>query len=88
MDINFGEQRLFEVLLDQAHFDRACEIASQRALKEFGVDEFGHSDLVPGWERMTSCIEIMFASYMKHGCNHVYRFCAEAINNSEPEEDQ
>jgi len=58
----------------EANFDRACDEVHQYAIWYFGIDEDGHSNKLPDWER--NCrIEIEFtkyiSSYTRVGSTHV-----------------
>lgn len=66
-----------------ANFDRACDSAFRLAVGSFGIDEDGHSDRIPEWERSTCSIYLTFESYRRIGVDHLYIFFAEAIQNEE-----
>jgi len=66
------------VRMAEASFDRACDEAYRLAVRKFGVDDCGHSDMVEGWEMSTCCIALSFTSYDRTSSEHVYVFSAHA----------
>jgi len=60
-------------------FDYACSKAIENALRDFGIDENGHSDKVKGYERSEHNIHVELKGYKAEGCHvgrwtHIYSF--------------
>jgi hypothetical protein len=73
---------------NESNFDRACESAWRRAIDTFGIDEFGHSIKVKGFQRSTDYIVTEFKTY-KHTasmCGHTYDYIFEAYVASNRED--
>ena len=59
-------------------FDGACRSAGLLARNLFGIDEYGNTEIVDGYERSRCSMNIKFVSYMQVsgmvGQNHFYEF--------------
>lgn len=71
----------------ESNFDRACDAAYNIALSMFGIDDYGHSNNVEGFQRSTDVIVVEFKSYKCVGSmvghEHQYMFKAWVERNSE-----
>jgi hypothetical protein len=74
-------ERNVEVHRSESSFDRACDEAYQFAVRAFGIDQDGHTSIVPGWERSQCEIELTFTKYTRTNNSHTYQFRAKAIKN-------
>lgn len=62
-----GERVPISVWTKVPNFDRACGVARQMALREFGVDDDGHLTKVYGSDRSTDCALVRFLSFTSSG---------------------
>ena len=75
----FGESFEIPIVRDEANFDRACDSARQYAFRVFEIDENGHTEKFPSWQRNLNCIEVKFVSYVCAGHEHCYVFEIKAV---------
>lgn len=73
----------FHVFRTEANFDKACELAWAEAIRRAGIDEDGHSSVIPDWERSNCELDVEFKSLrMTHG-GLSYKFAFVAIKNED-----
>ncbi len=80
---SIGDSTEIQVVMQESHFDRACDSAYRQAVRYFEIDEDGHSRRVKDWERSCCWIEIEFKRYVRIGNDHCYTFIAKTAKSEE-----
>ncbi len=72
---------------DESGFDRACDYAYRMAVDVFGIDDNGHCDSIPEWERSCCWLEVRFTDYKRVGSEHQYTFEAAPFKHADEDDD-